>query len=778
MSTEQMSTRLRAVYRGAVQGVGFRPFLYRLATELKLRGWVANTPDGAIVEVEGPAPIAEEFLIRSQREHPPHASIQSLEATHLDPVGYERFEIRHSVQEGARRAFILPDIATCEDCLRELRDTSDRRYGYPFINCTNCGPRYSIILRLPYDRPHTTMERFRMCPDCQAEYEDPLDRRFHAQPNACPVCGPHLELWDSEGVIVAGSADAITTAAEAILAGSIVAVKGLGGFHLVVDATNPEAVARLRMRKRREEKPLALMCPELAYVRQVCNVSPLEERLLTGPERPIVLLRKTEEAEDRLAANVAPGNPQLGIMLPYTPLHHLLMDRVARPIVATSGNISDEPICTDEHEALHRLRGVADLFLVHNRPIARHVDDSIVRVILGREQVLRRARGYAPLPVTLPAVCPVTAAVGPHLKASVALAVGTSVYISQHIGDLDTTPARRAHARVIRDLCSLYEQPPAVIAADLHPDYASTTEAYRLADEIGAVHPRPSVEPVQHHYAHVLSCMADNGLDGAPLGVSWDGTGLGADGTIWGGEFLMPTADGFRRVGHLRPFRLPGGDVAAREPRRAAAGVLYAILGNEAPRIALNLFAGEHAAWLRMMEAGVNSPWTTSAGRLFDAIAAITNVRTISRFEGQAAMELEWCIRSNVAPASYSLEIAATDAEIVLDWEGMVRDVLEDVRSGVSVAAIARGFHEALVAGILNVARSVGEPNVVLSGGCFQNRYLTERTVESLQQAGFRVYWHQRVPPNDGGIALGQAYAVARRIRKEDHGCVSPYPGG
>lgn len=751
-------------YRGAVQGVGFRPFLYRLATELGLTGYVTNTPEGALAEVEGDEQTLERFLVRSAKEAPPRASIQSLEATWLDPAGAGEFVIRPSVQEGARAAFILPDIATCDDCLRELNDPADRRYRYPFLNCTNCGPRFSIILKLPYDRPHTTMGVFAMCDACRREYEDPLDRRFHAQPTACPACGPHLELWDASGEVLAQHDDALAGAVEALKQGRIVAVKGLGGFHLMVDACREDPVRTLRQRKRREAKPLAVMFPHLEAVQAVAHLSGREVRSLTGPERPIVLLPKHHRADQILAPSVAPANPQIGAMLPYTPLHHLLLAAFDGPLVATSGNLSDEPICTDEREALHRLASIADLFLVHNRPIARHVDDSVVRVVAGREQVLRRARGYAPLPVMLPETVPPALAVGPHLKCSVALGVGTSAYISQHIGDLDTTAARQAHSRVLRDLPALYEQTPRVIAMDLHPDYASTFAAQRLARELQTEGQPAELMAVQHHYAHVLSCMAENDLRGPVLGVAWDGTGLGTDGTIWGGEWLLADRSGFERVAHLRPFLLPGGEAAMREPQRSCVGLLFELHGAE-----LLSFLPEgiprHSAsvWLRMIETRTNVAVTTSAGRLFDAVASLLGVRHVSRFEGQAAMELEWSMGEEGPEDAYSLEVRPGESALVVDWEPLVRDIMFHVKGGVDRARVARGFHDALVEGIVEVARRVGQERVVLSGGCFQNRYLTERTWQRLTDEGHRVYIHQRVPPNDGGIALGQLYAVSGR---------------
>ncbi|MCS7197246.1 MAG: carbamoyltransferase HypF [Candidatus Bipolaricaulota bacterium] len=755
-------TRLKIIIHGAVQGVGFRPFVYRLATELNLTGWVLNSTQGVFIEVEGAKEQLEEFLRRLERDKPPRAFIQSLEASWLDPVGYAQFEIRHSDESGQKTAFILPDIATCPECLREIFDPNDRRYRYPFTNCTNCGPRFSIIEALPYDRPNTTMKIFPMCPECQAEYEDPTNRRFHAQPNACPKCGPHIELWDRQGTVLAQHDDALRKAAEAIRKGQIVAVKGLGGFHLICDAHNEASVRELRRRKHREEKPFALMYPSLEFVKAHCEVSELEERVLTSPEAPIVLLRRRESAP--LAPSVAPRNPYLGIMLPYTPLHHLLMAELGFPVVATSGNLSDEPICTNERDALTRLKEIADLFLVHNRPIARHVDDSIVRIVGGRELVLRRARGFAPLPIRIsPSTSSllgpgVRLAVGAHLKNTIALSVGSNVFISQHIGDLETAEAFEAFQRVIRDFEQLYDARPSLIAHDLHPDYLSTKYAQQCdLPQVG----------VQHHYAHVLACMTENELDGSVLGVSWDGTGYGLDGTIWGGEFLLATRESFTRVAHFRTFRLPGSEQAIREPRRSALGVLYELFGDGLTRECADLALMESFSrhelklLLTMLQKNLNSPVTSSAGRLFDAVAAIVGLRQMSRFEGQAAMELEFALHGvetnehYVYPPPVPME-EGPGVRAILDWEPMIRAILDDVRAGVSVDKISAKFHNTLVEMIVAVAQRVGEERVVLTGGCFQNKYLTERAIARLREEGFRVYWHQRVPPNDGGIALGQ----------------------
>ena len=564
---ETVIRRMHIALRGAVQGVGFRPFVYRLASDMKLPGWVLNSPEGVFIEVEGTKDDLDSFLLRLQEEKPPPSFIQSLEFSFLDPVHFNSFEIRSSQLSGAATALVMPDIATCAECLLEVLDPVNRRYRYPFTNCTHCGPRFTIIESLPYDRPNTSMKKFEMCPDCRSEYENPNDRRFHAQPNACPVCGPLLEAWDGSGKILSRRNDALLEAAEAIRQGKIIAIKGLGGFHLVADACNGDAVDTLRKRKHREEKPFALMYPSIDRIKEDCVVSPLELRLLCSPESPIVLLERVQDQSPQtISPAVAPNNPYLGVMLPYTPLHHLLMREVGSPIIATSGNLSDEPICIDEREALVRLSGIADLFLVHNRPIVRHVDDSIVRVILGRELVLRRARGYAPLPLRCKNLVSDILAVGGHLKNTIAMSVGDNVFVSQHIGDLENSEASEAFQSVIRSFRRLYKIDPVRIVSDLHPDYLST----KFACDCGL--PRISI---QHHYAHVAACMAENELDGRVLGISWDGTGYGPDGTIWGGEFLLTDERSFTRIASFRKFRLPGGAAAIKEPRRTALGALY-----------------------------------------------------------------------------------------------------------------------------------------------------------------------------------------------------------
>lgn len=764
--------RLKVIVRGAVQGVGFRPFIFRLASELNLKGWVSNSSQGVFAELEGPHTALDAFSIRLRKEKPPRAIIQSLESSFLDAIGYCGFEIRESETAGDKSALILPDIATCVDCLGEVFDPTNRRFRYPFTNCTNCGPRFSIIEALPYDRANTSMKKFMMCPHCEREYHDPLDRRFHAQPNACPQCGPQLQLWDENGGPFSEKDDALRTAAEAIRCGKIVALKGIGGFQLIVDARNRAAVVRLRERKHREEKPFALMYPSLDAVRADCEVSGLEERSLLSPESPIVLVKRDHRAGQangsarrlhQLTEAVAPRNPNLGVMLPYSPLHHMLMRELSFPIVATSGNLTDEPICIDEHEALQRLHGLADLFLIHNRPIVRHVDDSIVRVICDREMVLRRARGYAPLPIAVRSEIEnpesrTVLAVGAHLKNTVALKIHNNVFISQHIGDLETKQAYSAFQHSVQDLPRLYDARIDIVACDMHPDYLST----KVATQLGLPN-----KPIQHHLAHVVACMAENEIQPPALGVAWDGTGYGLDGTIWGGEFLLVKGDGsFERVAHFRQFRLPGGDRAIKEPRRSALGLLYEIFGDGAwdfPQLVAELSEQEKSLLRQMLEKQINAPVTSSVGRLFDAVASLVGLRQASSFEGQAAMELEFTRRKHI-PAAYSFMV--TDGlPIVVDWAPGILQLVDDVAGGQDAGLVSAKFHNGLVEAAVDVAKKIGELKIVLSGGCFQNRYLTERIVERLREENFRPYWHQRIPPNDGGISAGQCLAASQNAK-------------
>jgi hydrogenase maturation protein HypF len=761
-AAEDMRERLRVVARGAVQGVGFRPFVYRLARRLGLTGWVQNSNEGVLIEVEGPEPRLSEFCWQLRAERPPRAVIQGLETTRLTPRGETGFEIRRSNGSGERSAVVLPDIATCEDCRRELFDPGDRRYLYPFTNCTSCGPRYSIVLALPYDRAQTTMARFGMCAACHAEYEDPSCRRFHAEPIACPACGPTLTLHDPRARPLARGDEALRAAADVLRQGRILALKGLGGFHLLVDARDEGAVRRLRSRKRRGAKPFAVMTASVDDVRRLCVLDEREEALLASPEAPIVLAPRLGDA---VAASVAPENPDLGVLLPYTPLHHLLLHEVGFPVVATSGNLSDEPLAFEEQDALARLGTIADVFLVHDRPIARPVDDSVVRMVGGRELVLRRARGYAPFPISWPGMSPGLLAVGGHLKSTVAVSVGSRVFVSPHVGDLGTEPAARAFSDTVDALCRLYGIVPRAVVCDQHPDYASSQFARDTGREVVAV---------QHHHAHVLACMADNDLAPPVLGFAWDGAGHGLDGTIWGGEALRVREEGFLRFAWLLPFPLPGGDRAAEEPRRSALGALYATDPAAAEELAL-FSPRERSVLLSMIRGGVNTPLTSSAGRLFDAVAALVGLPAVRRFEGEAAMGLEFALRGLEGDERYDFAVvpvptapgAANDQRAwVLDWRPALAGVKADVTAGTARGAIALRFHNTLAEMIVDIASRAGLPAVALTGGCFQNRYLTERAVRRLAEEGFRPYWHRRIPPGDGGLAVGQLVAAASHLRE------------
>ena len=724
--------RLRVVLRGAVQGVGFRPAVYRLAETLRLAGWVRNSGAGLEIEVEGRPEQLDHFLHKLKVERPRAAVVTTEEVSRIAPAGCAWFEILPSDEDVPKTAAVLPDLATCPECLRELLDPADRRFGYAFTNCTLCGPRYTILLDIPYDRPHTTMRSFDLCPACRREYESQHDRRFHAQPTACPTCGPRVwsEPEQAEG------ASAVARAAQALTRGAIVALKGVGGFQLLVDARNPVAVMRLRTRKHREEKPFAVLMPSLACIRQYCFVSAPEEELLVSPAAPIVLLRP--QAGGELAPEVAKSSPYLGVMLPYSPLHHLLMAQHPFPVVATSGNRADEPIAIENDEACERLKDIADVFVLHNRPIARSCDDSVARISAGRPQILRRARGYAPLPVVTPRDLPPVLAVGGHLKNTIAIALGRQVFVSQHVGDLDAVESRQAFERAIEDLCRSYRFEPNVVACDLHPDYASTQWA--LASGL------PIVQ-VQHHHAHVAACAAENGIETDYLGVAWDGAGFGLDGTIWGGEFFVASQSRFERIAHLRQFRLPGGEAAMRDCSRSAASLMWKTCG--ADRAERVVDAGIRA----MLERGINAPLSSSVGRLFDAVAFLSGVAGRNRFEGQAAMCLERAIGSIYTTESYEIE----NRNGIGDWVPLIEALLRDKQTGLDVSRIAAKFHNALANWIVAVAQTTDVRDVVLSGGVFQNAYLTARTSVLLEEHGFRAVTHHQVPANDGGLSLGQA---------------------
>lgn len=759
----QHRLRLRLEVTGAVQGVGFRPFVHRLAVSEGLGGFVRNTGAGASVEVEGSPEALARFLSRLDAEIKPPAAIHRRQSRPLPVQGEQGFVIAPSATTGRRCALVLPDCAICPACLSEMLDPNDRRHLYPFTSCAHCGPRYSLIEAVPYDRARTAMRHFPMCAACRAEYDEPGSRRFHAETSACPECGPQLALWDATGTVQAERHRALQHTAAALREGRIVALKGLGGFQLLVDARNDAAVCRLRERKRRPAKPFALMVRTLADAMALAELSETGQRLLCSSAAPIVLARARADVSF-IAPSVAPANPLLGIMLPYTPLHALLMRELDFPIVATSGNRGGEPIVIDERAALERLAGIADLFLVHDRPILRPVDDSVVRVIAEREAVLRHARGYAPLALACPAAAEPAAALGAHQKSAIALAADGQIILGPHIGDLTAAATREAFAQALEAMATLYDVHPRRVACDAHPDYYST----RLAQASGL-----PVQHVPHHLAHVLAGMVDNELAGPVLGVAWDGAGYGDDASIWGGEFLTVDATRFCRAAHLLPFRLAGGEAAIREPRRAALGALYLIFGEAAFAMTdlkpVAAFAPTEKQVLgTMLRRGVNAPLTSSAGRLFDAVAALLDLVQTASFEGQAAMAVEFAAQRAVESVSLAAPRLTEHAgSLLLDWRPMLADIVAGWRDGVAAPVLAAAFHESLVEAVVAVAMRVGREQVVLSGGCFQNARLVEHAVHRLREAGFRPYWHRRVPPNDGGIAVGQALFAARPLTGE-----------
>lgn len=779
--------RLRVELTGAVQGVGFRPHVYRMALASGLTGWVENGTEGVRIEVEGRADRLHLFLHRVSTDHPPAAMVTNVRHRWSDYEMSERsdrFEIRASDGLGALDLAVTPDLATCPDCRAEVLASRGRRAGYAFTNCTACGPRFSILQDLPYDRPATTMAAFTMCSSCGAEYEDPEDRRFHAQPNACPACGPTLSWTAADGTCPEG--DPLQLAVAAIRCGRIIAVKGLGGFHLMCDAGSESAVAALRDRKGRPSKPLAVMVRDLDSARQVADLSPREAEVLESAAAPIVLVRWAVSGQGVrrygagysarpsgecgagpsagaprpvLAPNVAPSHDRIGLFLPYTPLHHLMLAELDRPVVATSGNQSEEPICTDNTEALERLAGIADGFLLHDRPIERPVDDSVVDVRRGHAVSVRRSRGFAPFPLRLPFSVPPMLATGGHMKVAVGLAQGGSAWLGPHIGDLDTLEGRQAFDRSVRDLLRLYRLSPEIVAHDLHPDYP-TSEWARSGTR--SRFPKTTRRiAVQHHHAHLAALLTEHGrpTDCTPvLGVTWDGTGYGHDGTIWGGEFLLGNAHSVRRVAHLRPFVLPGGSAAIRDPQRIALALARASDLDLPPHIAGRPDLGHLDA---LLANEVNCPTTTSAGRLFDGIAALLGVVTRSTYEGEPAIALEMAAASTHT-RGYPLDTRTTDAgTIELDWRPMVQALVSDQRRGTPTPEIAGRFHQALVAGMLAVVDLVGAAEVGLAGGCFQNRRLEAGAVTALERSGVSVLTHRIVPANDGGLALGQLAVAA-----------------
>jgi len=773
--------------RGIVQGVGFRPFVYGLAVKHGLKGWVHNTSEGVKIEVEGEAAALQQFELELQTQVPPLAHIEEVAIKYLPPVGYDRFEIRPSQALEGKYQLVSPDVATCRACLAELLNPEDRRCRYPFTNCTNCGPRFTIIEGMPYDRPKTTMRSFQMCSRCQAEYDSPLDRRFHAQPNACPECGPQVELVDNGGNQLApirSGSDPIAAAGQFLREGKIVAVKGLGGFLLACDATNDAVVRALRHRKRRSSKPFAIMVATVDEARKHCYISPQEEELLLSPQSPIVLMRWREDSS--VSREVGPNLQFLGIMLPYTPLHHILLRDTGLPLVMTSGNLSEEPIATDNDEALAKLSGIADYFLIHNRDIYSGYDDSVAVVERGTSQLIRRARSYAPYPIRLPFEVKQVLGCGAEEKNTFCLTKDNYAFLSQHIGDMENMETLEHFDSTISLYKRLFHVEPEIVAHDLHPDYLATKYARELG-EFGI-----KLVPVQHHHAHIASCMADNGLETAVIGVAFDGTGMGADGNIWGGEFLVADYRDFRRVGHLQYLPLPGGAAAIKRPYRTAIGYVLTLLGEGA----LNAVIASEAKQSQVASIGqvteveievirrqiarkINSPLSSSMGRLFDAISALLGIRGEIDYEGQAAVELEVAALSSVIAGlgrsgareldhaisdhneSYPYRIAEDGGTRIVHLRDLLSAVIEDLHQGISKGRISVKFHNTIAQMIGEmchlIADETGISCVALSGGVFQNRLLLRKTVSLLESSGFQVFTHRQVPCNDGGISLGQA---------------------
>lgn len=744
--------RWRIEVHGIVQGVGFRPFVYRLATSRGLSGFVTNTSEGVVVEVEGGPGRLDDFLAALQREPPSLARLVGVAARPVDPVGDTAFVVRPSEAAGVCATLIPPDIAVCEECLAELFDPTDRRYGYPFINCTNCGPRFTIIDKIPYDRPYTTMRGFAMCVACKREYHDPANRRFHAQPNACPACGPSLVLCDAGGATQASKEQAIAGTVARLFAGDIVAIKGLGGFHLAVDAANEKAVARLRLRKGREAKPLAVMAVDLDTAHRLCILSREEEQALASPERPIVLAEK--RASHGLAHAVAPGLARFGIMLPYTPLHHMLLRNGPPVLVVTSANRSEEPICIDNEEALQRLAGIADAFLCHDRGIRLSCDDSVVACQAGAVRVIRRSRGYAPRPLPLDGDGPAVLGVGGELKNTVCLTRGTNGFVSQHLGDLKNLAAFDAFKDSIALLSELLTVSPMLIVHDLHPAYLSSRWATEMARSQGI-----ELLAVQHHHAHLAACLAENQEQGPAIGIILDGAGLGTDQAVWGGEVLVGGAAGFSRFASLEPMPLPGGDAAVREPWRIAVGYLAAAFGGDIPHLP---FLADHDWELipTMVAKQLNTPLTSSCGRLFDAVAAMAGGRQVIRYEAEAAIGLMEAAGSLGDGPAFSCDFFEDNGMLMFSVRGLVHCVVHAVASGMELAELSRRFHRTIIIAFTRLAnearRAYGLNTVALSGGVFLNHLLLEGMTAALAAEDFRVLSHRELPCGDGCLAYGQ----------------------
>ncbi len=756
--------RLKIKITGLVQGVGFRPFIFRLANELGLKGYVLNDTEGVLIETEGEKEKLDEFLIRIDKEKPAISKIFSLQHSFLpasplasqrsgqdgEAAGYKDFEISKSIEQGDKKASILPDIAVCDECIKDISTPSDRRFMYPFTNCTNCGPRFTIINALPYDRKNTSMKDFKMCPDCEKEYTLPSDRRFHAQPDACPVCGPAVSLYDSKGKFICGKEGAIEKVIDLINQGRIIALKGIGGYHLVCDATNKEAVDRLRKRKLREEKPMAVMFPDLNAIKAEAYINLLEERALNSIEKPIVIVKKRDRTI--LADSVSPDNSTAGVFLPYTPLHHIILQKLKKPIIATSANMTDEPIVKDEKDAFVRLENIADYILSHNREIIRRCDDSVVRISAGRQIPVRRSRGFAPVPLTLPfRLKKPVLGLGSYMNNTIAVGIDDRVFISQHIGDLDTPLAIEFYEETINDFFRLFGVKPEVVVSDMHPGYYST--------KFGERHFKDKLLKIQHHFAHILSCMIENEIpaDSEVIGFAFDGTGYGTDKTIWGSEVLIASYKGFRRVFHLKPYRLPGGDKAVKEPARTAISLLYETFGDKAMDTGL-IFVPEKEQmfFLDMIKKGINSPLTSSMGRLFDGISSIIGLKHTTSYHAQAAITLEQAALKSGETGSYPFIVE----DDIIDYRPLIEKIAGDLKSGVPKETIAKKFHNTIVEIVIHVSEILRKKTdiktVALSGGVFQNSILLENTFNRLKENGFIPLMHQLVPPNDGGISLGQ----------------------
>ncbi len=749
--------------RGIVQGVGFRPFVYQLAEQYALTGWVRNTNRQVEIEVDGTPDGLTAFVGDLRKRAPPLARIETIEIEERQAGGFSTFEIVES-ESGEGWQSIPPDTATCDACLAECLDPAARRHGYPFTNCTHCGPRFTIIDSLPYDRDRTTMRCFEMCDDCAAEYEDPRDRRFHAQPVACPACGPKLWFYDPLGRVPEG--DPIEVCAVLLRHGRIVAIKGLGGFQLACDAANPEVVSQLRSRKRRYGKPFALMIPDLEWAQRLCDATPLELSTLASRECPIVLMKARPEVD--IAPEVAPGLDTLGLMLPYTPLHHLLLRAFGGPLVMTSGNLSEEPIAVGNREAVRRLSEVADEFLLHDRDIHARYDDSVVRVIGDEVVPLRRARGFAPTPIDLPfSTSRDILACGAQQKCTFCLVKGTKAFVSQHIGDLENLETLEHYESSLDTFRSLFKVEPQLIAHDMHPDYLSSHVAHDF--------PAPSAfrVVVQHHHAHVVSAMVEHGIRGPVIGVAYDGTGYGLDGAIWGGEILTATWERFERVGHLRYAPMIGGEAAIRKPYRMAAGYVWSLCAAsdaEFQTFLSRIPIAERILLRRQFEGKLNTPLTSSCGRLFDAAAALLGLRSEALYEGQPAVELEAIADESVTDAYYPFDVIREGDGWIVDPAAALRALWCDYRAGRPISAVAAAFHNTVAAFTLAVCEKVRDARrlnkVVLSGGCFQNALLTRRLSDQLRERDFEVFTHRQIPPNDGGISLGQA-VVAYALMEE-----------